>query len=323
MGSGQRFPDAGLPILTFEALSEAQMASLRTQAMQVAEIHGGAALGAASPAASAAVWYFSDPAFSKFSQQVPLSLIGSDVTARIWGAAGLVQVDDSESASVTAMERVLPQDLPQWQREKREGAGRDRRLLGLPASPHGRILFREGSHALDSKAVPDTEVFQGPAAVPEVVKAIATSGLEPPGYLAQWVATSGINPRSSLATEMAVITYALWSLICMDRLDAGHLVSAEHLARRFLQIQRAVRRSPKSPDFSGLEIYGRHMAEITPTAYAPNFDKFVAASMKDEAQTLKQARLTREEQDADEKRRNPKGPQGGGGPNANKKKEDA
>ena len=122
---------------------------------------------------------------------------------------------------------------------------------------------------------------------------------------------------------MADVTYALWSQICLDRLDAGHLVSAEHLAQQFLPIRRAARRIPNSPDFIGPEIHGRHMAKTTPTSYAPNFHKSVAAIMKDEAQALEQSRLTREDQDADEKTRNPRGPRGGGGPNGNMKKEDA
>ena len=81
--------------------------------------------------------------------------------------------------------------------------------------------------------------------------------------------------------------------------------------------------SQKPPDFIGPEIHGRHMANTTPTSYAPNFHKSVAAIMKDEAQALEQSRLTREDQDADEKTRNPRGPRGGGGPNGNMKKEDA
>ena len=103
----------------------------------------------------------------------------------------------------------------------------------------------------------------------------------------------------------------------VDRLDCYRLTSAQHLARRVLQVQKAVRRNPRSPDFENLTEYMRHAADATGTVSAPVFDRHVADRQRDEAQVMKQTRLAREENDADEKRK--KGPKGGGKNEKNEK----
>ena len=309
LGPDQRFPVAGRPILAFDLLNDAALATIRLQAAQLAEIHG-VALGAVVPAAGAAPstsWYFADPAYAKFGAIVPHQVVGAPALARLWGSVGLVQVDDGDGPMVTSVERLGEADREAWLRQKREGAGRDRRLLKAAPPSSGRLLFRTASDSFDASAVADASVFEGPASINEVVKAISSSGVEPAGYLSQWLTSSGVPPRSGTAVEMQVLVYTIWSMAVVDRLDLGHLASAEHLARRFLQIQRAVKKSPKQPDYSGLDVYMRHMSEITPTAYAPHFDKFIAGTMKDEAVTMKSHRMNLEETDAVEKRKQKKG----------------
>ena len=176
------------------------------------------------------------------------------------------------------------------------------------------MLFRTAAASFDPAAVADASVFEGPGSLPEVIRAITSSGLEPAGYLAQWLTTSGAPPRSGTAVEMHVLVYTLWSLAVIDRLDLTHLAACEHLARRFLQIQRAVRKSPKQADFSGLDVYMRHMSEVTPTAYAPQFDKFIAGTMKDEAVTMKSHRMNLEETEQVDKRKKKGVAKGGDSP---------
>ena len=163
----------------------------------------------------------------------------------------------------------------------------------------------------------DKTVFEGPAAFPEVAAAMARSGLEPAGFVAQYYQTSGLGPRSALGIEFAYLIHSLWLLAVVDRLDCYRLTSAEHLARRVLQIQKAVRRNPRSPDFENLTEYMRHAADATGTVSAPVFDRHVADRQRDEAQVMKQTRLAREENDADEKRK--RAPKGGGKNEKNEK----
>ena len=80
----------------------------------------------------------------------------------------------------------------------------------------------------------------------------------------------------------------------------GRLHTAEHIARRLLQIQKAIRSSPKAPTFDGLDAYLRHMPMASQAMRTPKFDAHVMETQKTEAFILKQARLEEEEDDDDE-----------------------
>ena len=82
---------------------------------------------------------------------------------------------------------------------------------------------------------------------------------------------------------------------CLDRLDCYRLTSAEHVARRILQIQKAVRRNARSPNFENLSESMTHTADSSGTVSAPVFDRHVADRQHEEAQVIKQTRLAREE----------------------------
>ena len=84
----------------------------------------------------------------------------------------------------------------------------------------------------------------------------------------------------------------------MDQLDLRRSAAAEHICRRILQTQEAIKRNPQAPDFTGLEIYTRHVQECPGGAHAPRFRTFVASVMKDEAAYMKQTRLAKEEEEA-------------------------
>ena len=91
--------------------------------------------------------------------------------------------------------------------------------------------------------------------------------------------------------------------MCVDRLDPFHNSALEHSCRRMLQIQQAIRRSPKSPDFEGLDEYMRHSDDLKGHVVAPKFDAHIMERRKAGSMILKQSRLQREEVAADSKRR--------------------
>ena len=100
--------------------------------------------------------------------------------------------------------------------------------------------------------------------------------------------------------------HGLWLEGCVDRVNSRQLASAEHRARRLLQIQRAVRKNPRNPEFDGLESFMMHMPSSAGVAHAPKFDKYIAEEQKTQAQILKQQRMQKEEVDADADRRQKK-----------------
>ena len=69
-----------------------------------------------------------------------------------------------------------------------------------------------------------------------------------------------------------------------------------------MQIETAVRRSPKTPDYEGLDFHTTQVLDETGAASASSFTGWVSQRQRDEAQTLKQGRLLREERAAENKR---------------------
>ena len=116
-----------------------------------------------------------------------------------------------------------------------------------------------------------------------------------PAFFLSFLTSSGLNPKSPLATELALCYFALWVMVTVDGVDPLRSVAAEHLCRRILQAQLAIGKCPRHPDFSGLEVYTRHASEFRGQIFAPQFQHWVAGVHKDEAQFLKQTRMAREE----------------------------
>ena len=138
-------------------------------------------------------------------------------------------------------------------------------------------------------------------------------------YALQVLTTLGVNLKSGIAIEFVNDIFAIHLMYCVDHLNGPQLAVGEHLARRVVQIQRACRVNPKSPDFSGLSNYMRHMEITTGVAYTPGFDKFISEENKTSATFAKFQRQLKEETDTSEKAANkeqnprppPKPPKGG------------
>ena len=82
-----------------------------------------------------------------------------------------------------------------------------------------------------------------------------------------------------------------------------------------LMLLKAVKRNAKHPDFHGLDIYLSHMPDGQGNLEHGDWGKFLAEELKTQAVTMKQFRLTRDEEEQGEK-----GNKGGSGePTANAK----
>ena len=143
---------------------------------------------------------------------------------------------------------------------------------------------------------------------------LKNTGLEPPGYLSHYMATSGLSANTAVAQELKHLFAVLWMVVCFDRLDALNLSAAEYVARRILMIQRAVKRNPRSPDFDGLESFLANTLDSQGGIVTLEFEKYMAGIQQAEAQVMKQQRMAREEVEALDKKRKSgkKGDKGGG-----------
>jgi hypothetical protein len=107
-----------------------------------------------------------------------------------------------------------------------------------------------------------------------------------------------------------VLFTILTLMICFDLLNVLNCASAEQTARRILMIERAVKRSAKSPDFEGLDVLLSNQFDSTGGVLTRVFDKYISEIQKNDAVVLKQQRLYREEAEADTKRKGKHGPRG-------------
>ena len=95
----------------------------------------------------------------------------------------------------------------------------------------------------------------------------------------------------------------LWLMTSVDQLNVLACQSAEFLCRRVFMLQRAVKRSPKAPDFEGLDTYIAHRLDNQGGLLSSDFDKYVAEHQKTEVIIAKSQRMHREEQETERKRR--------------------
>ena len=299
------FPQGGRPILAFPTLDDVMLASVRARAATLAEVHG---IQLGSPGESAAtMWVHADTCHPLFGNEVPSTVVADPARTHLGGSVGIALVDshDGKGAAWTHIQRLLRTDLPKWKSEKREGAGRDPRLSSLhtPSSATTRPMFREALSACSSAQTPEPSVFTGPAAFPELATALCRSGMEPQAFVANYLQTSGVHAKSAVAIEFSHLMFAIYAFTVLDRLDPYQSTTVEHLARRVLQLQKAIKRNPKAPDFEGLSEYTRHCSDAVHALTTPEFDKHVAEKQKQDSWIMKNQRLQREESEQCEKNR--------------------
>ena len=205
LSRGAPFPVAGRPILAIQSLTDLELSSYRARAIQMSDMLGGGTLPA--PASADSSWFFADTAHPRFADEVPAASLVDPRSLRSEGAVGLLKYDDGLGAKWTFVERLRRDDLDKWKTEKRQGAGRDPRLLSAQKPEEGVVLFRSAKVKFDVKAVPEPNIFAGPSAVAEVCSSIASSGHEPPGWVAEFLTTSGLAAKSPFAVAYAYVVH--------------------------------------------------------------------------------------------------------------------
>ena len=294
------YPVEGRPIFALMALTPEALDGFRRQAHELAEVMGFTSLPAAVQVAGE--WLFGDTAHPRYGLAVPALLLGSAVTFEARGNIALVLVAprDGETARWTSAERVTALDLESWNLEKRHGAGRDSRILALPAADTSRdrqLRFTEAYALVDRSAKPSVAAqFCGKNALPEVAAGLAATNMEAPDFAQCFFRSSGLSPGSALAREFSSALWGLHCLFCIDRLNPPGLAIAEHLARTILRIQKGVKRNPRAPDFTGMDHLLRHAELLSGQIYAPEFDKDLAEHQRNDGMLLRNARLARDEE---------------------------
>ena len=309
------FPDEDRPFMIFDPeITDAELAVLRQRAHTLAVIHGGAA--ESSTTVAGAAWRYADIGSELFGTEVSGIKLHDPTRRELKTTAGLVREEDDEDGDQVwaFVELVKGTKVDEWLRSKRMGPGRHPLLSGVQSPSTRPALFTDASASFSDKVKPAFKPFaKGQVAIPAIIEGITESGLEPKAYANQYLQNSGINLKSSLAHEVTNIIWCLWLMSCSDGVNLFFSSAAEHLGRRYIQIQRAIQKSPRSPDFTMLDYYMGHTQAVAGVIQATEFDEMVTSKLRTDAQILKQARLAREEDVAETKRENAAGGGGGGG----------
>ena len=252
------------------------------------------------PGARVARWIISDPAVEGFGVEIEAGLSSNQDRFVARDAAGLALVDDD--TGWVAVENVQAEDQASWLAEKHRGPGRDPRVLPIPAPERGKRVAL-GAVLAALKPVDDPRwPFRGPKALAEFLGAVDSSGMSLTAYWGYWVEQSGVARLSGCSLELKVILEVLHHALVFDRLDVTNLASFELMARRALQIQRAVKRCPRHPTFEGLDLMLSSELDDTGGVVTTKFDAFIAEEQKNRGIILKQERLWRDEQEQEAKK---------------------
>ena len=87
-------------------------------------------------------------------------------------------------------------------------------------------------------------------------------------------------------------------------MDVTNLVAGEHIAGRPLQIQNAVARDPRQPEFGALPL--NYIDDLWDGLRAPTFEKYGAEEARADAKMAKSWRLRQEETVDDKKKEDEK-----------------
>ena len=309
--SGERFPQRTLDnVYAFDEFEAGEEDALARSAQEYATAVG---FAAAPRSRGAGTWLISDTAHSSFGETIPADAMDDEDSVVIRGAAGVAKVDE---AWVT-VERVEQGGEEAWRRLKATGPGRDRRIIGEVRDTRGKRFVSETDAMLRWKGtvVPDTPL-QGPPVVLLFFEGLRAAGLTLLEHHADWRQKSGIHEKSAVCREHHLITEALRLEVTVDQLDITQLISAEFRVRRMLQIEMAVERSAKAPDFEGLDFMLSSTVSPSGAIVTEKFTEWLTNRQRDQAHIMKQGRLLREERVAESKKKKHGGeggpPEGGG-----------
>ena len=139
----------------------------------------------------------------------------------------------------------------------------------------------------------------GPRTVKEFLLALRSfgySGLVE--YHHDWVRNSGVSEKSAVCREHRFLLEVLKALLEVDQLDVSSLAGTELLLRRIFQIEIAVERNARQPDFDGLKALVETSTKASGSASVSSMSKWFSEHQKSEAFVLKQMRLWSEEKRA-------------------------
>ena len=270
--------------------------------------------------AASKVWVVSDIRDPFFGKPVPEDLLGSDGDPPcLVGEKGIASWDSSSRFCELVSKADPEATISQW-----KPSSGDSRILPVVTDPAGKRnrTLRDTLSAFTVHTITDWP-HQGSRAFSEFVSSVAAAADTWVAYHAEWARTSGVGSGTAPAHEHRILCEYMRLSHSVDQMNCPNLASTELLTRRLIQLEMAVERCPRSPDFSGLACVLVGSTTESVGAIARDFTEWVSNKQRDRAGVLKQQRLMRDESLLEQKRLAEKGRPGGadkGGGKGNEKK---
>ena len=316
---GGTFPDYVPPaqIYAFDPLDPQELAELRTEARDVALALGCDLNKAVIQAESK--WLIADTDSSRWGEEVPPQDLGDAARTVQLGEFALHTLYPGEdNEQVVKLELVGNDDVAEWRAQKAPGVvdakGREVRLLGNITNSRGvrSITFAKAVELMKPPGTsPDAWKLRGPAVFMDLCDTISQSGADFETYFAQWHQTSGLSENSAAYHEAKHIMGFIHAGLQVDQVDGSNLLCMERAARRFIEIQSAVKRNPKHPDFMGLGFGTQTTLDESGAIRTGAYHEWLAEQQKVEGRLYKYGREHREELAAEKKRQAGGQPAGG------------
>ncbi|CAK0832272.1 unnamed protein product [Prorocentrum cordatum] len=239
------FPAQFAPMVhAFDPVDGQTLRDAKRQAQRRAALLGGGEVEDAEEYARS----LASVADARCGEAVPADVVEDGDRCVTLGHRG-VRMIDGEPRFV---ERVSRDERDSWVQSCREDV-EDIRVLGDHRSRVGRrdLDLRDAVESMREVTVEDWP-DQGPRACLEYLKSIALGAGNLLTYQAEWQRLSGVAEGGAQGHEHRCHLETLRRAICHDQLNVVNLTCFEHVVRRVIQVEMAVEKNPRHPDFSGL-----------------------------------------------------------------------
>ncbi|CAK0858852.1 unnamed protein product [Prorocentrum cordatum] len=276
-----------------DAVSAAQMEEFRAQAKVQAAILGDGEFDDVE----VHKWVVYQVDDEHFGKEVPEEVLAD---AQRFVSLGNLGVVDWLGAK-RFVERVRDDKVDDW-KEKRESSEGDSRILGLHRKRGKRNLALSDAVDLFTEETFEDWPFPPPRAAKEYLESIRDGPGSMVVYESEWRQDSGVGDGTAALHEHRNNAEVLRLAHQVDQLNIPNLACFEQLVRRQIQIEMAVERNAKHPDYAGLDLVMGGPTTESGAAASAGFRGWIYKKQGERAQTLKQSRLLREERLNEDKR---------------------
>ena len=283
---------------------EDELRRARQEARDLLAVLGIAAAGGAD---TVGTWRVADPSHDEFDQELPPAVLADPAQFTATPSRGTEEFASGlalvEGAWVF-VQCVDSEDRARWRHGLVCAHAHDTRTLGDERDFDSDRRFSSFRDLVNLAYEPKSPAFalQGQRVTKEMLTALYANGFEFVSHHLDFVAKSGLSPNSGTARTHRRVSEALQMLFTVDMLNLPGVAGAEVLCRYLAQIEVAVARNPRAPDFADLDIVAGSTVNQSGGLVLPAYAKYVAEIQRDEAFTLKQRRQWQEEQIALQRR---------------------